>query len=186
MPTCSRCGAATIGGACLPCLRKRLNPSGVRQARDRARRKRPRQTVRSTLVDGVDLQPWLVHMAGLPVLGGRLVGNLPKLHIRRASKAPKRRLAFASYDRHLIHLTAWPELVHVQALETLLHEVVHLSSLDLRAHSLHFKQTLAQAAFECFDVDCRDAVGLPVYRLDRHIVDTLLRDERTFPRTPVS
>jgi len=115
-------------------------------------------------------------MGRLPVLGGshgRLVENPPRLHIRRASKKPTRRLAFADYTRHLLHLTDYPGITRADAVETLLHEVVHLSALSLRKHGRRYKQTLAQAAFECFGVDCRDQVRRPVYQLDCAIVEAL-------------
>ena len=175
---CPRCGAPCIGGACLACLRKRVQTSR-RVAGPRPRRTPPR---RSTRVAGVDLDVWLAHFAALRVFGGpdaRLVTHPPALHVRRASKPPRRRLAFASYDRHLIHLTAYPGIRPAQALETLLHEVVHLQALENRRHDAHFKRTLALAALEAFGVDCRSRVKLPVYRLDVAIVEAL--EQRGIP-----
>lgn len=127
-------------------------------------------------------------MAGLQAFGGddsRLTDHLPKLHVRRASTKPRRRLAFADYERHLIHITDYPGITPADALETLLHEVVHLSGLELRHHDGRFKRMLARAALECFGVDCRAAVKGPVYALDVAIVEALqARPTPTLPEEP--
>ncbi len=179
--TCPRCGARFIGAACLACLRKAHAKNASRRIRERqkARRKRSRPSADARpgadRVAGIALTPWLEHMARLPVFGGdesRLNGNLPRLHVRRASKKPRRRLAFADYDRHLLHLTDYPGITPADALETLLHEVVHLQSLDLRKHDARFKRTLARAAKECFGVECRP-IPRATWALDTRIVEAL-------------
>ena len=167
MKTCGRCGRTLTQPVCLRCLSTRLQ--------NRPKRASHRSKKRSDRVAGIALTPELRRLAALPVFGGqqsRLADNLPHLHVRRATAKPKRRLAFADYNRHLIHLTAYPNQTPEEALETLLHEIVHLSDLELRRHDLHFKQILAEAAFQGFGVDCRESVGLAVYALDRAIVDT--------------
>lgn len=138
---------------------------------------------------GVDLQAELDRLAQLPALGGPtgpLVERPPALHIRRASKPPRRRLAFASYDRHLIHLTAYPGQRKADALETLLHEAVHLCSIELRFHDARFKRTLTQAAFEAYGVDLRSRVRERCYVLDRQIADAIdaLSDASPTPPSP--
>lgn len=168
MPVCKSCGA-TVRVVCLRCLRGSLRnaPPG---------RPPKRKVKRSSVVAGVDLQLELDRFSRLPVFGGdraRLVTNPCALHVRRASKKPRRRLAFASYDRHLIHLTAYPGQRPADALETLLHEVVHLQSLELCRHDARFKRTLAQAAYEAFGVDLRHATGQAVYKLDLAICEAL-------------
>lgn len=140
---------------------------------------RPRSVVGShrDRIAGEALHPWLERMSTLPVFGGEqsdLSQNLPRLHIRRASTKPRRRLAFACYTRHLIHITDYPGIRRADALETLLHEVVHLSSFELRAHDGRFKRTLARAALECFGVDCRFAMKRAVYALDIAIVEAII------------
>ena len=140
---------------------------------------RPRTVVgsRRDRVAGEALHPWLERMSTLPVFGGAqsdLSQHLPRLHIRRASRKPRRRLAFACYTRHLIHLTDYPGIRRADALETLLHEVVHLSSFELRHHDARFKRTLVQAAQECFGVDCQFAMKRAVYSLDVAIVEAII------------
>jgi hypothetical protein len=179
--TCSHCGARFVGTACLACLRRRLaKHAGQRKkTRQRARRKRTHvktdQRPGADRVAGIALLPWLEHMARLPVFGGedsRLTDNLPRLHVRRARSKPKRRLAFADYDRHLLHLTDYPGITPADALETLLHEVVHLQSLDLRRHDARFKRTLARAAKECFGIECRP-IPRATWALDQRIVERI-------------
>lgn len=184
---CPRCGARRIGGRCLACLRARTHLSRAATLHRKARRKRaPSTKKRSDIVADIALEPWMAFFATLPVLGGqtgRLVTNPPKLHVRRATSKPRRRLAFADYDRHLIHVTAYPGITADDVLETLLHEVVHLSDLKLRKHDRRYKTTLATAAYEAFGVDCRRQVSVAVYKLDVLIVEAMKAAEwdRTTP-----
>lgn len=182
MRTCPTCGAE-VRVVCLRCLQGTLRSAPPGRP---PKRKRPS----SSVVAGVDLAPWLLKFSRLPVLGGadcRLATNPCTLHIRRASAKPQSRLGWASYERHLIHLTAYPGQRASDALETLLHEVVHLSSLELRMHDLHFKTTITQAAYEAFGVDLRDQVDRKVYELDVCISDALdraLSDASPRPPSP--
>lgn len=180
---CPRCGVRFVGTTCLACFRKALarNATDRQAAQRKARRKRVRvatdQRPGADRVAGISLQPWLAHMAQLPVFGGddaRLADNLPRLHVRRASAKPRRRLAFADYNRHLVHLTDYPGITPADALETLLHEVVHLQSLQLRKHDARFKRTLTRAARECFGVECRP-IPRATWALDQKIVEALRR-----------
>lgn len=128
------------------------------------------------MVAGVDLAEHLDRFSRLEAFGGdqcRLVDRPCALRIRRATRRPRSRLAFACYTRHLIHVTAYPGQRTADALETLLHEVVHLASLDNRRHDRHFKDLLAAASLEAFGVDLRHRTGRPVYTLDLLIADAL-------------
>lgn len=184
-PTCHRCGGPS---PCLPCtlnaLRLRANaaPSVTRAAARVAPKPR-----RIAEIGGLDLLPWLHHLCGLSALGGAhgpLRQRPPTLHLRRARQAPRRRLAFASYDRHLISITDYPGIRPADALESLLHECVHLSSLQLRRHDRLFRRTLSEAAEQAFGVRVSPVPGAPTWALDAAIVTAI---EARWPiATPVA
>jgi hypothetical protein len=96
----------------------------------------------------------------LPVFGGsggRFNHRPPTLTIRRASTRPRSRLGFAIPDEWRISVTAFPGQRRGDAMETLLHELVHLflgASADThRWHGRPFRETLKQAMLEAYGVD---------------------------------
>jgi hypothetical protein len=112
------------------------------------------------LVAGIDLNRELERLRHLPVFAdGPLAAAPPELTVRRARRRP-RRLGFAVPAEWRLSVTAYPGIRAGDALETLLHELVHLHvGRRPGAHAWHghaFKRTLAVAMAEGFGV-----VGAP-------------------------
>jgi hypothetical protein len=108
------------------------------------------------LVAGVDLRREAERLRALRVFaGGPLGRSAPELRIRRASRRPKR-LGFAVPDEWRLSVTDYPGIRCGDALETLLHELVHLHvGRRPGAHAWHgraFKDTLATAMAEAYGI----------------------------------
>jgi hypothetical protein len=93
----------------------------------------------------------------LPVFAdGPLAKSAPQLKVRRASRRPNR-LGFAVPSQFRLSVTAYPGIRPGDALETLLHELVHLHvGRAAEAHAWHgptFKRTLARAMREAYGVE---------------------------------
>jgi hypothetical protein len=106
-------------------------------------------------VAGVDLRGEMARLCRLDVFGGedgRLVHRPPELTIRRASRRPRSRLGFAVPDEWRISITAFPGQRAGDALETLVHELVHLavgaSPGTRRWHGHEFMATMRRAMQE--------------------------------------
>jgi hypothetical protein len=109
-------------------------------------------------VAGLDLDREMQRLCALPVFGGSrgpLVRSMPTLTVRRASARPRRNLGFAVPAERRISVTAYPGIRPGDALETLLHELVHiaLGRHDGGWHGSHFRQTLAQAMRQGYGID---------------------------------
>ena len=107
-------------------------------------------------VAGVDLGAEMDRLRGLPVFsGGRLREVRPSLKVRRARRRPQR-LGFAVPGEWRLSVTAYPGITAGDALETLLHELVHLHvGRRPGAHAWHgraFKAALAAAMAEAYGV----------------------------------
>jgi hypothetical protein len=89
---------------------------------------------------------------------GPLAERRPELKVRRASRKPNR-LGFAVPAEFRLSVTAYPGIRSGDALETLLHELVHLHVGRAReAHGWHgptFKRILGQAMREVYGVTIR-------------------------------
>jgi hypothetical protein len=87
---------------------------------------------------------------------GPLAASRPELKVRRARRRPNR-LGFAVPAEHRLSVTAYPGIRAADALETLLHELVHLHvGRAAEAHAWHgrtFKETLARAMREAYGVE---------------------------------
>ena len=108
------------------------------------------------LVAGIDLTRELERLRALPVFGGgELARSAPELKVRRASRRPNR-LGFAVPGEWRLSVTAYPGIRPGDALETLLHELVHLHvGRGPGAHAWHgsaFKRALARAMAEAYGV----------------------------------
>ena len=84
--------------------------------------------------------------------------------MRRATARPRRNLGFAVPEERRISVTAYPGIRPGDALETLLHELVHLHvGRSPGAHAWHgreFKRTLARAMREAYGVRPRASNSL--------------------------
>jgi hypothetical protein len=106
------------------------------------------------LVAGIDLRREMQDLCSLPVFGDELASDPPLLNIRRASSRPRRNLGFAVPAERRISVTAYPGIRAGDALEVLLHELVHIA-VGRRGRSWHgrlFRSTLAQAMLEAYGV----------------------------------
>src|SRR3954451_12824757 len=87
--------------------------------------------------------------------GGPLATSRPRLRIRRARSRPNR-LGFAVPGEWRLSITDYPGIRPGDALETLLHELVHLHvGRQPGAHAWHgraFKRTLARAMAEAYGI----------------------------------
>ena len=118
---------------------------------------KPRRPPRYYLVAGVDLRHELNRLRALPgFAGGPLAAAEPQLKVRRAGARPNR-LGFAVPSEFRLSVTAYPGIRPGDALETLLHELVHLHvgrSREARAwHGRAFKRTLGRAMAEAYGVE---------------------------------
>jgi hypothetical protein len=90
---------------------------------------------------------------------GPLVHRPPELTVRRASRRPRSRLGFAIPDERRISVTAFPGQRAGDALETLVHELVHLlvgaSRGSRRWHGAEFMVTMRRAMQEGYGVDIK-------------------------------
>ena len=110
------------------------------------------------MVAGIDLSRELDRLRALDVFAGGPLDprrSAPLLRVRRASKRPNR-LGFAVPDEWRLSVTDYPGIRPGDALETLLHELVHLHvGRSPGAHAWHgreFKRTLARAMREAYGV----------------------------------
>ena len=92
----------------------------------------------------------------LPVFAaGPLAAREPELKVRRARKRPNR-VGFAVPHQFRLSVTTYPGIRAGDALETLLHELVHLHvGRAVEPHGWHgktFKRTLARAMEEAYGV----------------------------------
>jgi hypothetical protein len=108
-------------------------------------------------VSGLDLAEEMRRLCALRVLGGPdgpLAREVPRLDIRRPSKRPRRNLGFAVPGERRISVTAYPGIRAGDALEVLLHEVVHIA-IGRQGHSWHgrtFRSTLQRAMREAYGI----------------------------------
>ncbi len=107
-------------------------------------------------VAGIDLRLEMRRLRGLGVFAdGPLAAAEPSLKVRRARRMPNR-LGFAVPSQFRLSVTAYPGIRSGDALETLLHELVHLHlGRQPGAHAWHgpaFKATLAAAMAEAYGV----------------------------------
>jgi hypothetical protein len=114
---------------------------------------RPRSCYR---VAGIDLDRELQRLRALRVFArGPLAASAPALKVRRATRRPNR-LGFAVPDEWRLSVTDYPGIRPGDALETLLHELVHLHvGRRPGAHAWHgreFKRTLARAMAEAYGI----------------------------------
>jgi hypothetical protein len=129
----------------------------------RLRRKRPapgrpalRRAPSYYLVAGVALDRELERLRGLRTFaGGPLAEAAPELKVRRARRRPNR-VGFAVPGEFRLSVTAYPGIRRGDALETLLHELVHLHvGRAPEAHAWHgptFKRTLGLAMREAYGI----------------------------------
>ena len=108
------------------------------------------------VVAGTDLRAEMERLRGLAVFaGGPLAESEPELKVRR-SRARPNRLGFAVPGEWRLSVTAYPGIRPGDALETLLHELVHLHvGRQAGGHAWHgrlFKQTLARAMAEAYGI----------------------------------
>jgi len=132
-------------------LRRRAAPRQVAPARP----PRPRPAAYYE-VAGIALDRELDRLCALPVFAdGPLAAARPGLKVRRARRRPNR-VGFAVPAEFRLSVTAYPGIRAGDALETLLHELVHLHvGRPAEAHSWHgrtFKATLARAMREAYGV----------------------------------
>ncbi len=116
----------------------------------------PRRHPSYWLVAGIDLRRELERLRALGVFGdGPLAARAPELKVRRARRRPNR-LGFAVPGEFRLSVTDYPGIRPGDALETLLHELVHLHvgrQAGARAwHGREFKLTLARAMAEAYGV----------------------------------
>ena len=107
-------------------------------------------------VAGIDLGREMQRLRTLEVFaGGPLAASAPELRVRRASRRPNR-LGFAVPGEWRLSVTDYPGIRPGDALETLLHELVHLHvGRQPGAHAWHgreFKRTLARAMTEAYGI----------------------------------
>ena len=131
-------------------------------SRSRLRNRRRSETPRPAgyyRVAGVDLRGEIERLSRLPVFGGAdglFTRHPPRLTVRRASRRPRSRLGFAIPDEQRISVTAFPGQRPGDALETLVHELVHLfvgaSPGTRRWHGREFMATMRRAMQEGYGI----------------------------------
>ena len=135
-------------------MRARIAPRPPRDAAPASpARPRPRSYY---LVAGVALDEEMERLRALPAFAdGPLARSAPQLKVRRAQRRPNR-LGFAVPSEFRLSVTAYPGIRRGDALETLLHELVHLHvGRAAEAHAWHgptFKRTLSRAMREAYGV----------------------------------
>jgi hypothetical protein len=130
-----------------------------KRARTRGASARARRHPAYYRVAGIDLHREMERLRALAVFArGPLAESSPELKVRRASRRPNR-LGFAIPGESRLSVTDYPGIRPGDALETLLHELVHLHVGRRReAHAWHgrtFKDTLARAMVEAYGVTVR-------------------------------
>lgn len=108
------------------------------------------------LVAGIPLDREMERLRALSAFaGGPLAEARPELKVRRSRRRP-RRLGFAVPAEFRLSVTAYPGIRPGDALETLLHELVHLQvgrAAEPQAwHGRTFKRVLAAAMREAYGV----------------------------------
>jgi hypothetical protein len=109
------------------------------------------------LVAGFDLAREMRRLCQLAAFGGsngELARSRPTLRVRRASARPRRNLGFAVPAERRISVTAYPGIRPGDALEVLLHELVHIA-VGRRGRSWHgqlFRRTLSEAMYEAYGI----------------------------------
>jgi hypothetical protein len=108
------------------------------------------------VVAGMALDREMSRLRALSVFAdGPLAGRVPELKVRRARRRPNR-LGFAVPTQFRLSVTAYPGIRKGDALEVLLHELVHLHvGRAAEAHPWHgptFKRTLARAMDEGYGI----------------------------------
>jgi hypothetical protein len=108
------------------------------------------------VVAGIALDREMSRLRALPVFAdGPLSRRQPQLKVRRARRRPNR-LGFAVPSEFRLSVTAYPGIRGGDALEVLLHELVHLHvGRAAEAHAWHgptFKRTLARAMGEGYGI----------------------------------
>ena len=111
------------------------------------------------VVAGIDLRREMERLRALPVFArGPLAKSSPELKIRRATRHPNR-LGFAVPGEWRLSVTDYPGIRPGDALETLLHELVHLHVGRGRGgHAWHgrtFKATLVRAMTQAYGITVR-------------------------------
>jgi hypothetical protein len=109
------------------------------------------------VVADVDLAEEMDRLRALRVFrAGELPKKSPILKVRRASRRPNR-VGFAIPGEWRISVTAYPGIRGADALETLLHELVHLHVGEgkghRRWHGRAFRQTLHRAMTEAYGLE---------------------------------
>jgi hypothetical protein len=127
----------------------------MRSSKPTKRRRRPASYYE---VAGLNLDQEMRRLCALPTFGGTggsLARDVPKLTVRRASARPRRNLGFAVPAERRISVTAYPGIRPGDALETLLHELVHiaLGRHDGGWHGSQFRRTLAKAMRQGYGID---------------------------------
>jgi hypothetical protein len=123
----------------------------------RRRRTPPRRRAGYYRVAGLDLAEEMERLRGLAAFaGGELPVRRPELKIRRATRRPNR-LGFAVPEEWRLSVTAYPGIRPGDALETLLHELVHLhvgtEPGRHRWHGRRFKAVLRAGMAEAYGLD---------------------------------
>jgi hypothetical protein len=108
-------------------------------------------------VAGIDLEREMARLCALEMFNGAdgpLARQPPRLDVRRASKRPRRNLGFAVPAERRISITAYPGIRRGDALETLLHELVHiaLGRHEGGWHGRVFRDALATAMRQAYGV----------------------------------
>jgi hypothetical protein len=108
------------------------------------------------LVAGIDLRAEMDRLRSLDVFrAGELRSRRPELKVRRARRRPNR-VGFAVPGEWRLSVTAYPGIRPGDALETLLHELVHLhvgaQPGQRRWHGRAFRETLRRAMREAYGV----------------------------------
>jgi hypothetical protein len=128
----------------------------IRRKRPAAPRPAPRRAPSYYLVAGVALDRELERLRALETFAaGPLAERAPELKVRRTRSRPNR-VGFAVPGEFRLSVTAYPGIRPGDALETLLHELVHLHvGRAPEAHAWHgptFKRTLARAMREAYGI----------------------------------
>lgn len=136
----------------------RLRRKAGARPTDGARAPRPalRRAPTYYLVAGIPLDQELERLRALDTFAaGPLAERAPELKIRRARRRPNR-VGFAVPAEFRLSVTAYPGIRPGDALETLLHELVHLHvgrAPEAQAwHGPTFKRSLARAMHEAYGI----------------------------------
>jgi hypothetical protein len=122
-----------------------------------SRRTKRRRPAGYFLVAGIDMEAEMRWLCDLPVFGGddgALAKRPPRLDVRRASARPRRNLGFAVPAEGRISVTAYPGIRPGDALEVLLHELVHIA-VGRRGRSWHgqlFRRTMSKAMYQAYGI----------------------------------